>query len=195
MRLFLAGVACVCVCVCGCVAPFTAAIPEGAPDVIPSGDAMGGPDAEEGGVDAGGEAKAIAPQDAAQESTDGGAGVDASADEDAGIDAPIDAPGDTYVCTPIAPDAGPLVLAGCVYSGNGAFARPTFFQVLYYDNPGQRPDAGGCGVQNTPAVCQCAETYDCACVAQNPTQACSGMGSWHGCTMQQGIPSVTCVYP
>jgi len=84
-------------------------------------------------------------------------------------------------CTPL--NAHTVVTdAGCASS----ITYPEFFQIKLVDN-------SVCSDQVTPPVCQCQETYNCACITAYDMQgACVGGGTWVGCTMADDVVIVSC---
>ncbi|MDE2022197.1 MAG: hypothetical protein KGI71_04805 [Patescibacteria group bacterium] len=136
--------------------------------------ACGGPEFKAGALALQGDAEA--PAEAAADvgggAADSGAGDDGGGGEDAAPEAEAG-----QVCGPITSDASPI---GCF----GPLPRPSQFGL-------EGPDGGGCSGQATPAECQCAQTYNCACIAAHAI-ACAGSGAWVSCAMVDGVPVVRC---
>ena len=108
------------------------------------------------------------------------AAADAS---DARVDSADSAP--AWVCTrvrvPSRPDAGPF---GCdIGAIAAASVVPSKYAIVL-------SRTAGCELADTPADCQCAETYTCACLqAHDP---CHYGATWLSCDDSTGAPTVQC---
>jgi len=139
--------------VAGCGAPFTAADADGSHelDAAPRPDA--GPDAVTVVHDSG----VVESSHGDATEVDSGVGVETGSPETEPAES-APPPETGPVCTTTGGTLGPAA-SPCLYNGSG-YQWPAYFVSDY-------PGSDICEPQNTPSVCSCVETYNCACMLAN----------------------------